>query len=72
MFCMLSDKKADMQLGFVAEQYRWFGRKYADKVYAVKTCASDDVVERCEIIAQKNDIDIIDLKDIGKIFGTEN
>lgn len=71
LICLLSDEKADVQLGFVAEQYRWFGRKYADKIYAVKACMPNEVVSRCERIAFENDIDIIDLEDVGKMLSTE-
>ncbi len=71
LLCLLRDAKADVQLGFVAEQYRWFGHKYADRIYAVKDCPHNDVILRCERIAYNNDIDVIDLEDIGKIFSTE-
>lgn len=59
VLCLLKDDKAEMDLRFVAEQYDWQGRKYADRVFAVNFLPEGDVLSRCEVIAERYDIKII-------------
>lgn len=62
-----------MQLQFIVEQYRWLGRKYADKVIAVNTFETEnDVLIRCKKIALKHDVILIDKNELlNQIFNED-
>lgn len=71
--CILKSKTADVELRFVVEQYKWLGRKYADKIFAVNALKNDeDVLNRCREIAVKNNITILEVNEINKIIPFED
>lgn len=67
--CILEGKTADIDLQFVVEQYRWMGRKYADKIFAINSFNDDnEVLNRCREIADRNGIEIISFEEIKRCF----
>ena len=58
--CLLKGRTADIELQFVVEQFKWMGRKYADRIIAIYSLdIKKDVLNRCEEIALKNGVEII-------------
>ena len=66
LFCFLCDSKAELQLKFVAEQYRWHGRGLADKVIAINCLSDADSLNACLKTANDNDIEIIEYDKISE------
>lgn len=64
---VLRGRTADIELQFVVEQFRWMGRKYADKIIAINALDTDEeMLNRCSEIALKNGIEIISFDNVSK------
>lgn len=72
LICLLKDDLCDLELQFIIEQYSWLGNKYADKIFAVNFLDTDsELYGRCQEIAAKNNIQIVEPREIENILLTE-
>lgn len=67
----LKDDEAEFELLRVVEEYRWNGKKYAEKIIAVNYGLGDVAKQRCFEIAKENDILFCDFEEIGDLLKKE-
>ncbi len=60
---LLDDAFPQRELALIAEQKRWQGKAFANKVYVVYSKLSNDEVLECENVASKNNIFLYSLND---------
>ena len=65
---LLDDEFPQRELALIAEQKRWQGKAFADKVYVIYTKLSKNEILECENIARKNNIFLYSLKDFSADF----
>ncbi len=71
LYCYLKSEYPDLELRYVAEQYSWHGKSYADKIVAITFTDDAAFLEKCMHIAKKYDITLINSLDNEKILLTE-
>ena len=54
MLCILNDNTAELDLRFLAEQYKWLGKEFADKVYCINNVKSSDTYNQLNSFAKQN------------------
>ena len=72
IICYLGVDKPELKLRYIAEQYRWHGGHYADKILAVYDSSDNSSFDKCVNIAKKNNILLIRFDEIENNINLEN
>lgn len=68
LLCQLYGDKADINLLYVIEQYKWLGTKYADRIVAVDLLSDQATRKRCFSLANKHNIEILKPNEINNLI----
>lgn len=71
VICMLKDSYSELDLRYVLEQYNWSGRVFAEKVIAIDCLDDKDVSDRCQVVAERNCVEIMKFEDLENFLKTE-
>lgn len=71
MLCILNDSTAELDLRYIAEQYKWFGREFADQIFCINNIKSSDTYNLLNQLVKQNNFKLTTKDELVSLIESE-